>query len=491
MLNARVMLLLSLFAPAASLVIAAGAPSGHKNKTSVPAASAKTVGDSFSKDILPMVKQYCGGCHGVKEGSAGISLLAYHSTADVLKSRSEWERVAENTSNGHMPPMGMPQPTKAQREQMAAWIESTLSNAACDVKDPGHITMRRLNRDEYNNTVRDLTGVDSHPADAFPNDDVGYGFDNIGDVLSMSPILLEKYLSAAEKISESAIVTPEMLRRPVNIAASTMTNKGAVGTGREGGKRLDDTGSEVFLDHDFPVGGTFGITVNAGEQTLGNDHARMTLKIDDKPIRTTIVAANRSKPFDYDFSVKLTPGSHRIALVYENGFKIPADPDKKIREKVRYLIVNSLKIITPDGADAALPESNRKIIFTTPATPADNDTAARKVLSAFARRAYRRPPTAAEIDRLVRYAHQETQAGASWTRGIQLGIQAILVSPNFLFRVETDPPETLVRTASTQSVRALPHAVNDYEMASRPVVFPVVVHARRDLVWTGGAGDAA
>ena len=469
MLNARVMMLLGLFAPAASLMIAAGAPTSHKDKKSVPAssASAKTVGDSFSREILPMVKQYCGGCHGVKEGSAGISLLAYHSTADVLKSRSEWERVAENTSNGHMPPMGMPQPTKAQREKMAAWIESTLSNAACDVKDPGHITMRRLNRDEYNNTVRDLTGMDLHPADAFPNDDVGYGFDNIGDVLSMSPILLEKYLGAAEKISEAVIITPEMLRRPVNIAASTMTNKGAVGTAREGGKRLDDTGSEVFLDHNFLVGGTFGITVNAGEQAAGADHCRMTLKIDDKPVRATIVAANRSKPFDYDFSVKVTAGSHRIALVYENGFKIPADPDKKTKEKVRWLIVNSLKIITPDGADVAPPESNRRIITVSPATPAENDACARKVLSAFARRAYRRPTTAAEVDRLVRYAHQETAAGASWTRGIQLGIQAILVSPNFLFRVESDPPQTLVHTASNKSGTAMPHAVNDYEMASR------------------------
>lgn len=323
MLNARAMLLMSLFAPAVSLVIAAGAPTSHKNKASVPASSSAKTGtaDTFSKDILPLVKQYCGGCHGVKEGSAGLSLLAFHSTPEVVKSRDEWERVAENTGNGHMPPMGMPQPTKAQRDQMTSWIESTLSNAACNINDPGHITMRRLNRDEYNNTICDLTGINLHPADAFPNDDVGYGFDDIGDVLSMSPILLEKYLGAAEKISEAIIVTPEMMKRPVSIAASAMTNKNTVGTAREGGKRLDGTGSEVYIDHKFLVGGTYGITVNAGEQPLGNEHTRMTLKLDDAPVRSVIVAANRNKPFDYDFTIKTTP--ERTAFRWSTRTALP------------------------------------------------------------------------------------------------------------------------------------------------------------------------
>ncbi len=464
MSNVRATLLLSLFAPAAALLVAAGSPSSPKNKT--VASGAKTGSpDTFSKDILPLVKQYCGGCHGVKEGSAGISLLAFHSTADVLKSRNEWERVAENTSNGHMPPMGMPQPTDAQRKQMTAWIESTLSNAACNITDPGHVTMRRLNRDEYNNTIRDLTGLDLHPADAFPSDDVGYGFDNIGDVLSMSPILLEKYLDAAEKVAQAAIVTPEMMRQPVAIPASEMTNKNGVGPAREGGKRLDGTGSEIYLDHKFLVGGVYGITVNAGEQPLGNEHTRMTLKIDDAPVRTVIVAAERGKPFDYDFTVKVTPGMHRISLVYENGFKQDANAEKKTKERFRWLIVNRLQITLPEGGATLLPDANKKIISVTPKSPAENEVCARKVLTAFATRAYRRPAAKPEIDRLLRYVGQATKSGESWERGIQLGVQAILVSPNFLFRVETDPAP--VRLASTKAAYVAPHPVGDYEMASR------------------------
>ena len=467
MLNARAMMLMSLFVPAASLVIAAGSPSGHKAKAGGSAASTAGKADTFSKEILPLVKQYCGGCHGVKEGAAGLSLLAFHSTADVLNSRSEWERVAENTGNGHMPPKGAPQPTAAQRTQMTAWVESTLSNAACNINDPGHITMRRLNRDEYNNTIRDLVGLDLHPADAFPNDDVGYGFDNIGDVLSMSPILLEKYISAAEKISEAALVTPEMMKRPVSVAASTMTNKNAVGTAREGGKRLDGTGSEVYLDHDFLVGGAYGLTVNAGEQPVGPEHTRMTLKVDDKPVRSVIVAANRNKPFDYDFTIKVTAGTHRISLVFENGFTQPANPDKKTKEQYRWLIINRLQFTLPQDGPVPLPESNRRIITVSPKSPAENDACARKILTAFASRAYRRPATTAEIDRLLRYTHQATQGGESWERGIQLGVQAILVSPNFLFRVETDPAPIRVASTKNVSIYNAPHPVSDYEMASR------------------------
>src|SRR2546426_145170 len=100
-------------------------------------------------------------------------------------------------------------PPPAEREQMVSWIDATLSQADCKIRDPGRVTMRRLNREEYNNTIHDLTGLDLRPTDDFPSDDVGYGFDNIGDVLSMSPLLMEKYIAAAEKIAQAAIITPE------------------------------------------------------------------------------------------------------------------------------------------------------------------------------------------------------------------------------------------------------------------------------------------
>ena len=109
-------------------------------------------------------------------------------TAAVLKERDVWELVAQNVESGHMPPKRKPSPKRAQRDRLVEWIQTTLSAVDCNIKDPGHVTLHRLNRDEYNNTIRDLMGVDFKPAADFPSDDVGDGFDNIGDVLSISPL---------------------------------------------------------------------------------------------------------------------------------------------------------------------------------------------------------------------------------------------------------------------------------------------------------------
>ena len=125
----------------------------------------------------------------------------------IIKDRKLWGRLAEYVEAGDMPPEGRPQPTEAEVEQLTRAIEEVLSNVDCGREtDPGRVTMRRLNRAEYNNTIRDLVGIDFHPADDFPSDDVGYGFDNIGDVLTLPPLLFEKYLAAAEATAEKAIV---------------------------------------------------------------------------------------------------------------------------------------------------------------------------------------------------------------------------------------------------------------------------------------------
>src|SRR5262249_36647407 len=130
--------------------------------------------------------------------------------------RDVWESVLENLRSQTMPPEGQPAPTAAERQRVIDWIDATLSRAdAQGQRDPGRVTMRRLNRVEYNNTIRDLVGVTFHPADDFPSDDVGYGFDNIGDVLSLPTILMEKYLAAADKIVKSAIIAPETRKLPV------------------------------------------------------------------------------------------------------------------------------------------------------------------------------------------------------------------------------------------------------------------------------------
>jgi hypothetical protein len=256
------------------------------------------------------VKKYCVRCHGGRKPRAGLNLTKYQAEESLLKDRDLWEKVLRNVRNRDMPPEGRRQPAQPEIDRVTGVLHARLGQVDCTLtKDPGRVTIRRLNRAEYNNTIRDLVGVRFQPARDFPADDIGYGFDNIGDVLSLPPILMEKYLAAAEKIVEEA-------------------------------------------------------------------------------------------------------------------FKAP-----KLRKRI--LI----------------------------AQPGNNPTeAARKILGAFARRAFRRPVTAQEVERLVRFVDLAKKNGDSFEIGIQLALQAVLVSPHFLFRIEKD------REPNNPKVV---HPISEFELATR------------------------
>src|SRR4029077_16858973 len=145
-------------------------------------------------------------CHNDKAKVGGLDLTPFHADADVTKNRALWERVETRIKNHEMPPKGRPLPAPAEIAKVTDWIDGTFARIDKNTPpDPGRVTARRLNRIEYSNTIRDLLAVNFKAADSFPPDDSGYGFDNIGDVLSLSPVLMEKYLSAAEKIAIRAI----------------------------------------------------------------------------------------------------------------------------------------------------------------------------------------------------------------------------------------------------------------------------------------------
>src|SRR5438132_14266575 len=167
---------------------------------------------AFQIQIKPLLSKYCLGCHGEKK-KGDLDLRVYTDEASVLRDRKTFAKVIKNLQAHEMPPEKNPQPTPEERELITAWIQSEIFKCDCDHPDPGRVTIRRLNRAEYNNTIRDLVGVSFQPADDFPADDSGYGFDNIGDVLSLPPLLMEKYLAAAEKIVDLAFQTPEARQR--------------------------------------------------------------------------------------------------------------------------------------------------------------------------------------------------------------------------------------------------------------------------------------
>ena len=161
------------------------------------------------------MKKYCHGCHGPKKQEGELALHKYASEAAVLKDPKTWEKVLEMLQIRGMPPEDKPQPTEAERTLLSRWLDQKLFHFDCqDAADPGRVTIRRLNRVEYNNTIRDLLGLDINPAKDFPSDDVGEGFDNIGDVLSLPPLLLEKYMDAAERLAAQAIQVPDPAKAP-------------------------------------------------------------------------------------------------------------------------------------------------------------------------------------------------------------------------------------------------------------------------------------
>ncbi len=169
---------------------------------------------SFAGDVAPLVEKYCLRCHSGAKPKGGLALDRDKDDAAVLKNRAVWEKVSDNLRSGEMPPAGAKKPTAAETERLNRWLDAVVFKSDCTLpQDPGRVTLRRLNRAEYNNTIRDLMGVDFKPAKDFPADDVGYGFDNIGDVLSLPPLLMEKYLAAAGTIVEEAYKRPELRKR--------------------------------------------------------------------------------------------------------------------------------------------------------------------------------------------------------------------------------------------------------------------------------------
>jgi mono/diheme cytochrome c family protein len=474
-----VVLAAGIFLPAALLVYGADAAQVSKRRARSHSASsaASSTQVSFDKNVAPLLKKYCLSCHSGTSAQSGVALDKYKSVATILKDRDTWDRVANAVSASAMPPAGMPHPTSAERERLATWIQTSLSTAACDVKDPGSVTLRRLNREEYNNTVRDLFGMDLRPGDEFPNDDVGYGFDNIGDVLSISPLLMEKYLNAAEKVSKTLVVlpgaAPEMLKR-VQAAQGTQT----AGSGQVygDGYRILQTEGEISVPFDFPQTGEYEIRAKAFQQRVGPEPAKMSFRVDGKYIKGVDVATGANNPTTFFVRTPVQAGKRPVAVAFTNPFhdNTPAPEGKRrpeFRPLDRTLTVMYLEVVGPFDTKTQPTDAQRKLIVESPKenTPEAWTAAAKKDLRPFAARAFRRPVSDAEVNRLVRCALLARDNGEPFERGMQLAIQATLVSPNFLFRVEVEPqgtsPNSLLRKEGAK--RPAERMLNPYELASR------------------------
>ncbi len=413
----------------------------------------------FQKEVNPFFKKYCAACHNNDEKMGDVVLDQFQSAQAVVTQRPMWQKILEILQAEEMPPEGEPQPSDDERGKITAWIEQELAKFDCTkMTDPGRVTIRRLNRVEYNNTIRDLMGVDFQPAADFPSDDVGYGFDHIGDVLSMSPLLMEKYLAAAEKIVETAIWAEDPYRAPrktFDAAALEQTTGG----GLHGPKlRVLASNGEVFAEHEFPAEGEYLLIGEVYAQQAGPDPALMELRLDGKTLKTIRVTAGKESPGVYEVRTRIPAGKHRVALAFVNDYYQPDHEDPKLRGD-RNLFVTSLSVQGPiETMPQELPETHKRIVFCDLRSEDDPLKCARAILEKFITRAFRRPVTEDELKLYMKLGGQVIEEGGTLEQALQVVLKTVLVSPHFLFRIELDD-----HSDDAKPIRDL----NDYELASR------------------------
>ncbi len=435
------------------------APAGTPNTTAAPA-----------NPHRQLLNTYCVVCHNDKLRTAGVSFSGID-VDDVSHDGATWEKALRKLSTGEMPPPGMPRPDSGTRAAFTTWLESSLDQAAVSHPNPGRPAIHRLNRAEYSNSIRDLLALDIDTASMLPADDSGYGFDNIADVLSMSPVLLERYMMAARRISRLAVGDPNIRPSIDQYAVPRSTGPGDMSQKLQISEDLPfGSRGGIVIHHRFPVDGVYAIRVlmrptngvsddkpwheirvpvKAGTRLIGVTFLDDTTKsesIAPAPKGAAAAAAKTAEPKPDEVppaELDLRLDDARLKLFEIPGFKAAID---------------SVTIGGPYEIDGPGDTASRKRIFVChPAGSGEEESCAKTILSTLARRAYRRPVTDTDIAPLLGFYETGRKSG-NFESGIEHALQAILVSPDFLFRVERDPAASAPGSA---------HRVSDIELASR------------------------
>jgi mono/diheme cytochrome c family protein len=449
--------------------------------------------------------RYCFDCHGNAEREADLSLEALD-VDDIAGHGAVWERVVRKLATGMMPPHdGGPRPQPAEAGALLAWLEGELDGAAAESPDPGRtVPLHRLNRSEYRNAVRDLLAVDVDVAALLPGDDASYGFDNIGGVLKLSPTLLERYLSAADKISRLAVgtdspfVTIDSFRIPDDRSQERRLPDLPFGT--RGGIRIDYT---VPQDAEYSFSAALARDLNEG-MPIYTEPQILEVSIDRERVATfTLDAANALplKPEDSDdfggrmnrrvareeqqarnradenwsVRVPVAAGRREVAITFvdkaasiptgkREPFGRPFPRGLNIPEGRYGSYLRRVEIAGPYDATGPGRTASRERIFVCrpaadePHVTEDAESCAKTILGSVVRRAYRRPVTGTDVEPFVAFYRAAHADEGSFDGGIQVALKAVLVSPEFLFRVERDP-----EGAAPGSV----YRIGDVELASR------------------------
>lgn len=400
----------------------------------------------FDQTIRPFLSKNCMPCHGEKMKSGGLNLDLYKSASDVTARRDSWESILIKVRTGEMPPAGFPRPAETDIASFHKWIGTEFARADKGVKpDPGRVTARRLNRYEYNNTIRDLLLVDFKPADDFPADDSGYGFDNIGDVLTVSPVLMEKYLNAAERIAAKAFGSEKLPKPHVERHKRDTT-------------RASQNPAIYDVTHKFPYEAEYVLRAGTnGNRGKDGKPLKMTLAVDGVVAQAFDVETTPGTKRQFDHRMTIGEGVRRIRIEYVDDPQPPA-PGSKPFENANNSFPESLEIRGPFAPKIRAEVSRARILTCSIEDGPQQQPCVRHIVANLAHRAWRRPVTEKEVSGLLRFADIAKQEGDSLERGLEVAVQAILVSPNFLFRIERDKDPTNA---------ALSHRITDLELASR------------------------
>ena len=409
----------------------------------VPAVLAAT----FESAVQPVLGTTCKACHNDRTASGGLNITPFLTPGSLTEQRERWEVILRRVRNGEMPPKGIPRPPAAQMGALVKFVEDELAKADRNSKpDPGRLVAHRLNRREYSNTIRDLLGVDFRAEKDFPTDDSGYGFDNIGSVLTISPVLMEKYMNAAETIAARAIGADPLPKKPIQIEYSAKTK-----TIRR--PDLSTIEATHFVEWDAEYILHIGLP---GERSADAKPVTMGLWMDGKLLESKSVETKPSKLVYFDpyseehLRLYLPAGDHvfRAGFLNDDFVKGMTPKDAYNRKKNKYL--DSISFEGPFASNVERP-SRKKILI---CDPNSGTACVAKIVTALAHRAYRRPVTKIEIASLMKFVAMAKAERQTPEQGIQLAIEAMLVSPKFLFRIERDPDASV-------------HNISDVELASR------------------------
>jgi cytochrome c551/c552 len=415
-----------------------------------------------------LINQYCVGCHNQKVKTAGVSVQALD-PANVGQDAAIWEKVLRKVSAGQMPPAGLPRPQTAASEVFTQWLGEELDHAAAAHPNPGHPTIHRLNRAEYSNAIRDLLALDIKPGSKLPADDTGYGFDNIGDVLSLSPVLVDRYMSVGRMVSRLAVGDPN-LKPEVNEFESPRPGRGGVRNERVGNDLPFDSAGGMVIQYAFPVDAEYVFRVKAlsgGTAPPKVYELRAPVKAGIRTVGVTFLADNQIPEVVPAFGgagVNAAAAAAAAAGGRAGGRALPAKMDLRLDGARLQLFdttaprFGTFAIAGPYNITGVGDSPSRQKIFVCkPASANEENPCARKILASLGRRAYRRPFTDADLQPLLALYEAGRREG-NFDNGIEMALRALLVSPNFLFRVERDPAASPAGSV---------YAVNDFELASR------------------------